>query len=243
MRACVLDFGGNWDDHLHLIEFSYNNSYHASINMAPFKALYGRKCRSPVAWADFGDGHLIGPEIIEETAERVIQIKERLRIARERQKKYADRRRKPLEFNVGDHVLLKVSPWKGVVRFVKSGKLGPRYIGPFEITERIGKVAYRLKLSENLQGVHDVFHVSHLRKCLAEEDRHVPMEEIRIDDKLNFVETPVEIVDRKERKLKKSKYQLIKVRWNSKRGPEFTWEREDQFKLKYPNLVDSTSAI
>ena len=114
-----------------------------------------------------------------------------------------------------------------MVWFVKSGKLGPRYIGPFVIIERIGKVAYRLKLSDNLQGVHDVFHVSHLRKCLAEGDRHVPMDEIQIDDKLNFVEKPVEIVDRKERKLKKTRYNLIKVRWNSKRGPEYTWERED----------------
>lgn len=138
--------------------------------------------------------------------------------------------------------MLKVSPWKGVVRFVKSGKLGPRFIGPFEILERVGKVAYKLRLPDELQGVHDVFHVSHLRKCLAEEDRHVPMNEIQIDDKLNFIEKPLEIEDRKVRKLKKTRYNLIKVRWNSRRGPEYTWEREDQFKIKYPQLFDGTSA-
>ena len=211
--------------------------------MSPFEALYGRKCRSPVAWAQIGDSQMIGPEIIEETTRKVIQIKERLRVARDRQKSYADVRRKPLEFSVGDRVLLKVSPWKGVVRFVKRGKLGPRYIGPFEILERIGKVAYRLELPEELSGVHNVFHVSNLRKCLVKEAHHVPMDEIRIDEKLNFVEKPVEIVDQIVRKLKKTKYTLVKVRWDSKRGPEYTWEREDQMRTKYPQLfVDASTS-
>src|ERR1043166_4966909 len=155
LRACVIDFGGNWDSHLPLVEFSYNNSYHTSIQCAPFEALYGRKCRSPVAWASVGDSQLIGPEIVEETTAKVIQIKERLKAAQDRQKSYADVRRKPLEFSVGDNVLLKVSPWKGVVRFVKRGKLGPRFIGPFKIIERIGRVAYRLDLPPELEGVHN----------------------------------------------------------------------------------------
>lgn len=239
LRACVIDFGGNWDTHLPLAEFSYNNSYHTSIKCAPFEALYGRKCRSPVVWAEVGESQMIGPEIVQETTDKIFQIKDRLKTARDRQKSYADNRRKPLGFCVGDHVLLKVSPWKGVVRFGKKRKLAPRFVGPFEITERIGPVAYRLKLPQALSGVHDTFHVSNLRKCLADETLHVPLEEIQIDPKLHFVEEPVEVMEREIKKLKRSKIPIVKVRWNSKRGPEFTWEREDQMKLKYPHLLDA----
>ncbi|GJZ08073.1 putative reverse transcriptase domain-containing protein [Tanacetum coccineum] len=142
LRACVLDFGGSWDVHLPLVEFSYNNSYHSSVRCAPFEALYGRKCRSPIMWAEVGEGQLIGPELVQETTEKISQIKDRLKAARDRQKSYADKRRKPLEFSVGDYVLLKVSPWKGVVRFGKKGKLAPRFVGPFEIVEKVGPVAY-----------------------------------------------------------------------------------------------------
>ncbi|GJR35802.1 putative reverse transcriptase domain-containing protein [Tanacetum coccineum] len=170
LRACVMDFGGSWDTHLPLIEFSYNNSYHTSIKCAPFEALYGQKCRSPVIWTEVGESQLIGPEIVQETTEKIFQIKERLKTARSRQKSYADKRRKPLEFEVGDRVLLKVSPWKGVVRFGKKGKLAPRYVGPFEIIERVGPVAYQLKLPQELSCVHNTFHVSNLKKCLAEPD-------------------------------------------------------------------------
>ncbi|GJY42946.1 putative reverse transcriptase domain-containing protein [Tanacetum coccineum] len=143
---------------------------------------------------------------------------------------------KPLEFSVGDYVLLKVSPWKGVVRFGKKGKLAPRFVGPFEIIEKVGPVAYRLDLPEELNGVHDTFHVSNLKKCLADPTLQVPLDEIRVDAKLNFVEEPVEILEREFKKLKRSRIAIVKVRWNSKRGPEFTWEHEDQMKLKYPHL-------
>ncbi|GJR13619.1 putative reverse transcriptase domain-containing protein [Tanacetum coccineum] len=236
-RACVIDFKGSWDVHLLLVEFSYNNSYHSSVRS--FKALYGRKYRSPIMWADIGEGQLIGPELVQETAEKISQIKDRLKAARDRQKSYADRRRKPLEFSVGDYVLLKVSPWKGVVRFGKKGKLAPRFVGPFEIIEKVGLVAYRLDLPEELDGVHDTFHVSNLKKCLADPTLQVPLDEIRVDDKLNFVEEPVEIMEREFKKLKRSRIAIVKVRWNSKRGPEFTWEREDQMKLKYPHLFSA----
>ncbi|GJT20020.1 putative reverse transcriptase domain-containing protein [Tanacetum coccineum] len=182
LRACVMDFGGSWDTHLPLIEFSYNNSYHTSIKCAPFEALYGRKCRSPVIWTEVGESQLIGPEIVQETTEKIVQIKERLKTARSRQKSYADKRRKPLEFQVGDRVLLKVSPWKGVVRFGKKGKLAPRYVGPFEIVERVGPVAYRLKLPQELSCVHDTFHVSNLKKCLAEPDVQVICEEAKEEE-------------------------------------------------------------
>ncbi|GJV35520.1 putative reverse transcriptase domain-containing protein [Tanacetum coccineum] len=236
LRACVLDFGGSWDVHLPLVEFSYNNSYHSSVRCAPFEALYGRKCRSPIMWAKVGEGQLIGPELVQETTKKISQIKDRLKVARDRQKSYADKRRKPLEFSVGDYVLLKVSPWKGVVRFGKKGKLAPRFVGPFEIIEKVGPVAYRLDLPEELDGVHDTFHVSNLKKCLADPTLQVPLDEIRVDAKLNFVEEPMEILEREFKKLKRSRIAIVKVRWNSKRGPEFTWEREDQMKLKYPHL-------
>ncbi|GJU46909.1 putative reverse transcriptase domain-containing protein [Tanacetum coccineum] len=246
LRACVMDFGGSWDTHLPLIEFSYNNSYHTSIKCAPFEALYGRKCRSPVIWTEVVESQLIGPEIVQETTEKIVQIKERLKTARTRQKSYADKRRKPIEFQVGDRVLLKVSPWKGVVRFGKKGKLAPRYVGPFEIVEHVGPVAYRLKLPQELSCVHDTFHVSNLKKCLAEPDVQVPLDEIEIDENLRFVEEPIEIVERDVKKLKRRRIPLVKVRWNSRQGAEYTWEHEDQFRKKYPNLfsepVPSSSA-
>ncbi|GJU96623.1 putative reverse transcriptase domain-containing protein [Tanacetum coccineum] len=142
LRACVLDFGGSWDFHLPLVEFSYNNSYHSSVRCAPFEALYGRKCRSLIMWVEVGEGYLIGPELVQETTEKISQIKDRLKVARDHQKSYANKMRKPLEFSVGDYVLLKVSPWKGVLRFRKKEKLSPRFVGPFEIVEKVGTVAY-----------------------------------------------------------------------------------------------------
>ncbi|GJS24940.1 putative reverse transcriptase domain-containing protein [Tanacetum coccineum] len=227
LRAYVIDFGGSWDVHLPLAKFSYNNSYHSSIRCALFKALYGRKYRSPVLWAKIREGSLIGPELVLETTDKVVLIKERLKVARDRQKSYADKRRKPLEFKVGDQVLLKVSPWKGVMNFGKKGKLAPRYVRPFEILERIGLVAYRLRLPEELSSVCDTFHMSNLKKCLADANFHVPLEEIKVDKTLRFVEEPIEIMDREIKKLKRRKIALVKVRWNLKRGPEFTWKHED----------------
>ena len=246
LRACVIDFGKAWDVHLPLFEFSYNNSYHTSIKTAPFEALYGRKCRSPLCWTEVGDTQLAkglvtkstltGPEIIRETTEKIVQIRERLKSSRDRQKSYADRRRKPLEFQIGDRVLLKVSPWKGMIRFGKRGKLNPRYIGPFEIISRVGPVAYKLQLPIELNKVHPVFHVSNLKKCLSDETLVIPLDEIALNENLNFVEEPVEIMDREVKRTKQSRIPIVKVRWNAKRGPEFTWEREDQMLQKYPHL-------
>ncbi|GJS06839.1 putative reverse transcriptase domain-containing protein [Tanacetum coccineum] len=238
----IPNFGGSWDVHLPLVEFSYNNSYHSSVRCAPFEALYGRKCRSPIMWAEVGEGQLIGPELVQETTEKISQIKDRLKAARDRQKSYADKRRKPLEFSVGDYVLLKVSPWKGVVRFGKKGKLAPRFVGPFKIIEKVGPVAYRLDLPKELNDVHDTFHVSNLKKCLADPTLQVPLDEIRVDAKLNFMEEPVEILEREFKKLKHSRIAIVKVWWNSKCGPEFTWERKDQMKLKYPHLFSDVSS-
>ncbi|GKC96207.1 hypothetical protein Tco_1161649 [Tanacetum coccineum] len=166
-----------------------------SIKAAPFEALYGRKCRSPVCWTEVGDAQLTGPDIIHETTEKIIQIKKRIQAARDRQKSYADRRHKPLKFEVGDKVMLKVSPWKGVIRFVKRGKLNPRYIGPFKILAKVGMVAYRLELPEQLSRVHSTFDVSNLKKCFSDEPLAIPLDEIQIDGKLNFIEEPVKIMD------------------------------------------------
>ncbi|GKD68951.1 putative reverse transcriptase domain-containing protein [Tanacetum coccineum] len=212
LRACVIDFGSSWDRHLPLVEFSYNNSYYVSIKAAPYEVLYRRKCRSSVCWSEVGDSQLTDPELIRDTTEKIVQIKNRLLTALSHQKSYADRRTKPLEFEVGDMVLLKVSPWKGVVHFRKQEKLSPRYIGPFKILAR---------------------------KCLAEGDIVVPMDEIQLDDKLHMIEEPVEVVDKEIKRLKQSRIPIVKVRWNSQRGPEFTWEREDQIKKKYPHLFTS----
>nr|GEX37467.1 hypothetical protein [Tanacetum cinerariifolium] len=166
--------------------------------------------------AEVGEGQLIGPELVQETTEKISQIKNRLKATLDHQKNYADKRKKPLEFSVGNYVLLNVSPWKG-------------------------PVAYRLDLLEELNGVHDTFHVSNLKKCLAEPTLQVPLDEIRVNAKLNFMEEPVEILEREFKKLKQSRIAIVKVGWNSKHGPEFTWDREDQMKLKYPHLFSDIS--
>ncbi|GKA16654.1 putative reverse transcriptase domain-containing protein [Tanacetum coccineum] len=171
--------------------------------------------------------------------ERIVQIKNRLITARSRQNSYADVRRKPMEFQMGDMVMLKVSPWKSVIRFGKHGKLSPRYIGPFKIIERIGPVAYKLELPDKLHGIHSTFHVSNLKKCMADENLVIPLEEIQLDDKLHFIEEPVEIMDREVKQLKQSRIPIVKVRWNSRRGPEYTWEQEDFFKRNYPHLFSN----
>ncbi|GJU08082.1 putative reverse transcriptase domain-containing protein [Tanacetum coccineum] len=185
--ACVIDFGKGWDRHLPL------------------------KCRSPVCWAEVGDAQLTGPEIIHETTEKIIQIKKRIQAACDRQKSYADKRHKPLEFHAGDKVMLKVSPWKGVIRFGKRGKLNPRYIGPFKILAKVVTVAYRLELPEQLIRVHSTFHVSNLKKCFSDEPLAIPLNEIHIDDKLNFIEEMVEIMDREVKRLNQSRIPITRT--------------------------------
>ncbi|KAH9671844.1 Endonuclease [Citrus sinensis] len=196
LRACVLDLSGGWEQHLMLIEFAYNNSFHSSIGMAPFEALYGRKCR----------GHL--------------------QIAQSRQKSYADRRRRELEFEKGDFVFLKVSPWKGVFRFGKKGKLSPRFIGPFEILGRISLVAYRIALPPSLSRLHNVFHVSVLRKYIADPLHVLDYQSIQINEDMSYEEQPIEIVDRNEQVLRNRVIPLVKVRWMNHSIEEAIWERE-----------------
>nr|GEY60952.1 putative reverse transcriptase domain-containing protein [Tanacetum cinerariifolium] len=189
LRACAINFG----------------------KATPFEALYGRKCHSPVCWTEVGEAQILGPELIQKTTEKIVQIKQRMQAARDRQKSYADLKRKPMEFHVGDKVMLKVSPWKGVVRFGKKGKLNPRYVRPFKVLERVRYVAYKLDLPEELSRVHNTFHVSNLKKCHADKPLAVPLDGLHFDDKLHFVEEPVEILDREVKRLKRSLIPLVKV--------------------------------
>ncbi|GJS01753.1 putative reverse transcriptase domain-containing protein [Tanacetum coccineum] len=204
LRAFVTEFGNGWVKHLPLVEFSYNNSYHTSIKATPFEALYGRKCRSPVCWAKVAEVQLTNLEIVQETTEKIIQIKQR------------------------------------VIRFGKRGKLNPRYVGPFKVLAKVGVVAYKLELPQELRRVHSTFHVSNLKKCYSDEPLAVSLDGLHIDDMLHFLEEPIEIIDREVKRLKQSHIPIVKVRWNSRRGPEFTWEREDQFQKKYAHLFTKT---
>ncbi|HVX01002.1 MAG TPA: RNase H-like domain-containing protein, partial [Candidatus Babeliaceae bacterium] len=197
LRACVLTYSVKWDECLPLAEFSYNNSYQESIKMAPFEALYGRRCRIPLNWSEPGERWYFGVDMVKEAEEKVRLIQANMKAAQSRQKNYADKRRRPLAFKVGDYVYLKVSPMKGVYRFGVKGKLAPRYIGPFQILQKCGPVAYRLKLPEQLSAVHDVFHVSQLKKCLQVPDHTVDLGEIELEPDLTYSEYPVQVLDRK----------------------------------------------
>ena len=191
MRACALDYGSSWDDNLPYAKFSYNNSYQASLKMAPFEALYGRRCRTPLMLDEVGDRQLFGPDLIKESEEKVKLIRDRLKIAQSRQKSYADSKRKEVTYEIGDRAYLRVSPLRGVKCFGVKGKLAPRFVGPYRILERMGEVAYKLELPEGLSGVHDVFHVSQLKKCHAEMadiplNDTVPLEAIQLDNNLTY---------------------------------------------------------
>ncbi|KAL0533979.1 hypothetical protein IC582_028255 [Cucumis melo] len=238
LRACALEFPGSWDSHLHLMEFAYNNSYQATIGMAPFEALYGKCCRSPVCWGEVGEQRLMGPELVQSTNEAIQKIRSRMRTAQSRQKSYADVRRKDLEFEVGDKVFLKVAPMRGVLRFERRGKLSPRFVGPFEILERIDPVAYRLALPPSLSTVHDVFHVSMLRKYVPDPSHVVDYEPLEIDENLSYAEQPVEVLAREVKTLRNKEIPLVKVLWRNHRVEEATWEREDDLRSRYPDLFE-----
>ena len=233
-----MEFKGSWDTHLALMEFAYNNSYQASIKMAPFEALYGWKCRSPSCWMEVCDRELEGPELIRETSEKVPNIQERMRTAFSRQKSYADPRRRDVQFGVGDHVFLKISPMKGVMRFGKKGKLTPRYIGPFEILDRVGNVSYRLSLPPNFGHVHPVFHISMLRKYVPHPSHILQTQEIEVDKALSYEEVPIAIVDRQIRKMRNKEIAMVKVQWQNHEVEECTWESVQSMKDKYPQLFE-----
>jgi hypothetical protein len=199
LRACVTEYPGNWDKNLSWAEFSYNNSYQESLKMASFEALYGRQCRTPLNWIEPGEKAIFGPNIVVEAEATVRRIQENLKVAKLRQESYANKRRRPLQFEVRDHVYLKVLPMKGVKRFGVTGKLSPRYIGSFPILEKCGKVAYKLELPPLLAGVHDTFHVSQLKKCLKPPVDIVLPEVAPLDTDLTYLKRPIKIFDQKSR--------------------------------------------
>ena len=211
LRACVLDYKGSWEEHLPLVEFAYNNSYQASIQMAPYEALYGRLCRSPLCWTEVGESSITGPDLIRDTSKKVSFIRQRLLMAQSRRKSNADVRCRPLEFEIGDHVFLKVMPKRGVVRFDKREKLSPRFIGPFEILERVGTVAYRLALPPSMTGVHKVFHVSMLQRYTPDPAHVVDWGEIEVDTDETFKEGHVCIMDSRDQVLRRKTVRLVRV--------------------------------
>jgi hypothetical protein len=224
LRACVLEFPQKWDECVPLAEFSYNNSYQESIKMAPFEALYGRRCRTPLNWSEPGERYFFRPDIVKETEEKVQRIIYNLKKAQARQKSYADKRRQPLYFLVGDYVYLKVSPMKGVSRFGVKGKLAPQYIGPFPILERYGPVAYRLQLPKTLSTIHNVFHVSQLKKCLRVPDRTIEVTDVVLELDLTYSEHPIRVLDQKDMVTRRKTLKFYKIQWNQHSEDEATWE-------------------
>ncbi|KAJ4981600.1 hypothetical protein NE237_032437 [Protea cynaroides] len=239
LRACVIDFKGSWDERLPLIEFAYNNSYQATIQMSPYEALYGRKCRTPLFWNEVGERSIVGSKFFEETCRVVDIIKERVRTAQNRQKQYADTRRRDLEFVVGDKVFLKVSPMRGLKRFGQKGKLSPRYVGPYEILAKRGKVAYQLALPPSMSSVHDVFHISLLKKYVKDPTHVLTVDLLELTDDLTFEVTPTEITSRKVQRLCNRDIYYVKVTWKSRDMEEITWEEENAMRKQYPHLFDS----
>jgi hypothetical protein len=240
LRACVLDDRGSWDDVLPLVEFTYNNSFHTSIGMAPYEALYGRKCQTPLCWYQNGESMIVGPDMIQQTTEKVRKIRERMKISQDRQKSYADKRRKPLEFEEGDHVFLRVTPTTSVGRAIKSRKLTPKFIGPYQIISRVGPVAYQVALPPLLSNIHDVFHVSQLRKYITDPSHIIEPDALELHDNLSFEVPPARIEDRRIKQLKNKKIPLVKVIWNQATG-DATWELEDKMREQYPELFTSVS--
>ena len=243
LRACVLDLKGSWEEHLPLIEFAYNNSYQASIQMAPYEALFGRPCRSPICWTEVGESSITGPDFIRDTLEMVGIIRKRLLTTQSQQKSYVDVRQRPLEFKAGDHVFLKVMPKRGVIRFGKQGKLSPRDIGPFEVLERVGIVAYQLALPPSLSSVHEVFQVSMLWKYTPDPTHIVDWGELVVDADGTVEEGPVRIMDSQEQVLRGKIMRLVKVLWQHRGVKEATWEREDTVHAIYPFLFDGEGAF
>src|SRR4051812_7494845 len=244
LRACALDYGSSWDESLLYAEFSYNNSYQASIEMAPFEFLYGRKCTTPLLWNGVGERNLFGPELIKEAEEKVRMVKNKLKIAQSRQKSYVDPKHREVTYEVGDRTYLRVSPLHGVKRFGVKGKLAPRYVGPFKILSRKGEFAYEIELPESLSAVHNVFHVSQLKKCHPEMEETslkdtIPLEEVQLESDLTYEEKPIKILESAERVTRTKTIKFCKVQWNHHSEEEATSEREDDLRKDHPHLFAS----
>ena len=191
LRSCVIDYEGSWDRHIPLVEFVYNNSFQSSIRMAPYEALYGRKCRTPLCWTELRGKKIIGLDLIQETEEKVKVMRERLKVATDKQKSYVDMRRKDIRYEIDEKVFLKVSPWKKVMRFGKKGKWSPMFILPYEVIEKVGPVAYKIALTPELEKIYNVFHVSMLRRYMSDPSHVVSSETIELRSDLTYEEEPV----------------------------------------------------
>ena len=200
-QGYVLDFPKSWDRYIPLMEFAYNNSYQSSIGITPYEALYGRKCRFPVCWTDLNEHKVIGPDIVKETEEKVRVIQQRLKATSDREKSYADLKRKEIEYKVGDKVFLKVSPWRRILQFGKKGKFSPRFIELYEILERIGLVAYRLALPPELAKLHNVFNVSMLRRYRFDESHTLPIQDVQVQSYFTYDEEPKAFLSREVKQL------------------------------------------
>jgi hypothetical protein len=238
LRAYDLQYGRSWDKSLPYVEFSYNNSYKESLKMAPFEMLYGRRCRMP---NEIGEWQVFGPDIIQETKKQVCQVRENLKVAQSLKKSYADRRQRELSFNVGDFAYLKVSPMRGLKRFQVRGKLVPRFIGPFKILKWMGEIAYRLELPLQLSAVHDVFHVSQLKKCLWVPEEQVPLEDLVTGEELAYQEYPIMVLETSERVTRNKTIRMCKVQWNHHTEEEATWEWEDDLKAEFLDFFANSS--
>jgi ribosomal protein L21E len=238
LRATMLDFKEKWDESLPLVKFAYNNSYQSSIGMAPYEALYGRRCRSPICWEEVGERKYIGPELVQQAEEKLRIIRNHLTAAQNRQKKQADLKRREIQFEKGDMVYIKVSPRKGTRRFGLKGKLSPRYVGPFEVIDKVGAVAYRLELPPSLSGIHNVFHISILKKCeKPPETTPLPLVELKPD--LSYEEYPIKILDIKDRVMRRRTIRFVKVQWSNHTEEEATWEKEDELRACFPHLQNT----
>jgi hypothetical protein len=226
---------------LSLAEFSYNNSYQTSLKIALFEALYGRQCRTPLSWSQTGKRKIFGPDLVTEAEEKVKTIQNNLKAAQSRQKSYADIRRRPLQFQIGDFVYLRVSPTRGIQRFGVKGKLAPRYIGPFEILKICGPVAYRLQLPPQLAAIHDIFHVSQLRKCVKVPIEIIDPQAIKVESDLTYTEHPIRVLDTKERSTRRETIKMFKIQWDHHTEEEATWETESYLQRNFLDFLQANS--
>jgi hypothetical protein len=236
LRACALQYGRSWDKSLSYAEFSYNNSYQESLQMAPFEMLYGQRCQTLLFWSEAGERKVFGPDILQEAKKQVHMVRENLRVAQSRQKSYANRRRRELSFEVGDFLYLKVSPMRVLHCFKVRGKLAPRFIEPFKILEKKGEVAYQLELSPQLSDMHDVFHVSQLKKCLHVPKEQFPMEHLDAKEDLSYQEYPIKILEISKKVMRNKKIKMCKVQWSHHTEEEATWGREEELKVEFPSF-------
>jgi hypothetical protein len=234
LRACALKYGKSWDKSLSCAEFSYNNSYQASIEMPPYEALYGRQCRTLLFWSQTGESQDFGPKVLKNAEKQAQMVHESLKVAQSRQKSYVDKRRRDLSFEISDFVYLKVSPMGGTHRFKGKGNLATRYVRPFKIIDRKGEVAYQLELPQQLSEVHDVFHVSQLKKCLRVPEEQLPMEYLNPGGDLTSSKRSIKILDSAERVTRSKLIKMCKVQWSHHMEDEATWEHEEELRADYP---------